>query len=252
MILQDGEEEEEGDSSEEEASSEEEEKEEEDEADDRPEDDRIEADRVAPPGASATNALVAAPALVPSQEGADSELTESAGPSISDMTASAVVGSEMTESTDPACVTASSAERETSGSREVTPAKSEGERSSNGPDESGNTSAVNLNATADGEGDQLNNSSQTRRKNKSSFSSSASKKIVAEHKKAVRSASSRLAEYIKAPLPPAKPKEEKKNEHVTKKNHAGNTKTKKPVSKAQDNSNVVDTSKGDALSLIHI
>lgn len=237
MILQDGEE---GDdeSSEEETSSEE--AGEEEEADDRPEDDRMEADR-----ASAAGARVAAPALFASKHGvAGSGMTESVNRSVTDMTGSAVVGSEMTESADPACVTtASSEERDTSDSREVTPSKSESGVSSS---ESGNASVVSHNAATAGEdGDQLNNSSQTQKKNKSSASSAASKRIVAEHKKVVKSASSRLADYIKSPLPPAKPKKEKNIEHVTKKSNASNTKANKAVGKNQGHSNVVDQSKGD-------
>ena len=254
LIPQDGEEEEsdssEVETSEEEEEEDEEEEEEEDEegADDRPEDDRIEADRMAPSGAAnATGVCSAGPALAPGlQDGVGSEMTESAGPSVADTTGSSVGSTEMTESADPACsVSRPPAEQQGGGgSKEVTPAKSEGDRSSNAPDESGNTSAVNAKAApADGEGDRLNRSSQAQKKRKSSASTSASRKAAAEHKKAVKSVSSRLADYIKAPLPPAKPKEEKKAEHVSKKNQAG--KTKKAAGKKQDNGSGADRPKGD-------
>ena len=255
LIPQDGEEEEESDSSEVETSEEEEEEDEEEEeeedeegADDRPEDDRIEADRVAPSGAAnAAGVGSAGPALASGpQDGVGCEMTESAGPSVADLTGSSVGSSDMTESADPACsVTRPSAEQQGGGgSREVTPAKSEGERSSNAPDESGDTSTLDAKAApADGEGDRLNRSSQAQKKRKSSASTSASRKAAAEHKKAVKAVSSRLADYIKAPLPPAKPKEEKKAERANQKNQAG--KTNKAAGKKQDNGSGADKPKGD-------
>ncbi|KAK7096765.1 hypothetical protein V1264_003830 [Littorina saxatilis] len=205
------EEEEETSEEEEETSSEEEEETDDDDdvADDRPEDDRIEADRVAPLGGQLTSAKTAA---VTSASHDTSLGGDMAGSGV-------VVGSEMTESADPALPLAS----------QQTAGKSESATSSKGPDQAGTTEG----------GGKVKKSSQ--KKKKSPTSPGEDKKIVAEHKKAIKKASSRLADYINAPLPPAR---EKKSEGKGKKKL---NKNNKGEGKNQDNSssNVADKSKGD-------
>ncbi|PVD34427.1 hypothetical protein C0Q70_05700 [Pomacea canaliculata] len=208
----------------------------ENEADERPEDDRIEADQPLIETSRTTRAGAAGESRESSQE--DSITSQDA----------VQLNSEMTESAEPLAPHDEEKEESDSTVKEVTPTKSE----------DGALADFDAGAVSAQVGDEnLERKENQRKDSKESLDTSAHKKgkavprkIVIEHKKVnVKAATSKLADYIKAPLP-VKPKEENKMDAKPKRNSAANTsKSLKQQDASPDNSvaSVPDKSKGDSL-----
>ncbi|KAL8596555.1 hypothetical protein ACOMHN_059396 [Nucella lapillus] len=203
--------------------------------DDRPEDDRIEADRVEPSAGDTQtptpshptdhNTTVTHAAPVSSETcGLTSEMTESTNLTGTEVisTGVVVVVAEVTETQDS-----------TSEGGETTTTMNPGVEQSQ----------QSIPVTHRGE--EVGSSHPASKKKLSPVSSSpADKKLMAEHKKVVKSAQSRLADYIKTPPLPQKPMEEGKVE-AAKKSNVSDSRTTKTMGKKQDNgpSNVADKTK---------
>lgn len=154
----------------------------------------------------------------------------------------------MTESAEPLAPHDEEKEESDSTVKEITPTKSE----------DGALADFDAGAVSAQVGDEnLERKENQRKDSKESLDTSAHKKgkavprkIVIEHKKVnVKAATSKLADYIKAPLP-VKPKEENKMDAKPKRNIAANTsKSLKQQDASPDNSvaSVPDKSKGDSL-----
>ncbi|XP_076468284.1 uncharacterized protein LOC143299066 isoform X4 [Babylonia areolata] len=225
------EEEEETTSEEEEESSEEEEEESEEESDDgESEDDRIEADRNAPNARNSAKGGQEGRVAVPVAGGENLA-----------MAGSAVVSSEMTESSDTVSLSQKQGHDSTTTTTATTTTSTEGAPPKPQPTTTSSSStsqkpdhpASSTTTTTTSAGP----SKKPKKKPKSTPNSAEDKKIVAEHKKAIKKASSRLADYIKAPLPPPKPKEEKPDARSSKKNKdkkssSSSSKAKKKQDKA--------------------
>ncbi|XP_076446026.1 uncharacterized protein LOC143283684 isoform X2 [Babylonia areolata] len=203
--------------------------------DDRPEDDRVEADRVGPSGDihPATQLSAEGSNNRPVPEAALISMTESTGTDIISATSTTATEAPETTQLESAGPSAQEERPQTTISAAPSPDTSRGpEQLSCSPATSASTDTAGVNVAAP---------RPEPKKKLSPLASSADKKVMAEHKKLVKSAHSRLSDYIKSPAPPPPPsklKEEPNKAETKKKSNVGDAKTNKTTAaagKKQDN-----------------